>query len=140
MAETQPMGTTNTLTSGKDEKDRLRANDAAVKAHDAVVDATHEDMKKDRADRIKNNEAKMTFDAKQRPTPTVDEVIAANAGKNVPEKEPSGGVPQDPSDPPYMHLDPHLRKDETRTRRAASAEGHDAPYQTRAAAVSKDQK
>jgi hypothetical protein len=129
MAETQPMGT---------EKAQLRANEATVKAHEATADAAHEDLKKDRAERIKNNEAKMAYDAKQRPTPTPDEMLAANAGKNVLEKEPSGAVSQDMNDPPHMHLDPHLRKDEPR-KRAASAEGHDASYNTRAS-VAKDQK
>lgn len=142
MAETQPMSTTNTLTSGKDEKDRLRANEATVKAHEAVVDAAHEELQNDRAEMIKNNEAKMAFDAKQRPTPTPDELLAAHAGKNPLEKEPSGAVPQDPRDP-RSHLDPHLRKDESRTKRErmAGAEGHDASYSTReTSAGNKDRK
>lgn len=104
-----------------------------------MSDAAHEELKKDRAEMIKNNEARMAYDAKQRPTPTPDEMLAANAGKNVLEKEPSGAVLQDMNDPPHMHLDPHLRKEPRK--RAASAEGHDASYQTRTASpAAKDQK
>lgn len=101
---------------------------------EATTDA-HEELKKARADQIKNNEEKMAFDARQRPTPTPDEMVAAYAGKNADEKEPSGAVPQNMNDP-LGHLDPHKRKPEERTKKAATAaEGHDAPYQTRASSA-----
>lgn len=92
---------------------------------------------KARAEHIENNEAKMAYDAKQRPTPTPDELQAALAGNNVMEKESSGAASVGPHDPPHMHLDPHKR---TKRERVASAEGHDAPYKTRAAAATKDHK
>ena len=123
------------------EKERLKANEASVKSHEAAADAAHEEMRNNRAEMIKNNEAKIAFDARQRPTPTPEELLASAAGKNADIKEPSGAVPQDPRDPPHMYLDPHLRKVENKRERAASAEGHDAPYQTRTSgAVGKDHK
>lgn len=108
---------------------------------EATEDLAHDELKKARAEQIKNNEAKMAYDAKQRPTPSPDEMLAAHAGKNVMEKESSGAVSQDPNDPPHMRLDPHLRKNGN-VKRAASAEGHDAAYQTRTsgAAATKDHK
>jgi len=124
-----------------DEKSQLKANEGAVKSHEERADREHEELSKARADQIRNNEAKIAFDARQRPTPTPDELLASFAGKNADVKEPSGAVPQDMTDPPHMNLDPHLRKVENKRERAASAEGHDAPYQTRTAgAVSKDHK
>lgn len=98
----------------------------------ADEDAGHEELKRVRAEQIKNNEEKMAYDARQRPTPSPDEMLASAAGKNVMEKESSGAAPQDVNDPPHKHLDPHKRKDGP-TRRAASPEGHDASYQTRTA-------
>jgi hypothetical protein len=96
-----------------------------------VHDVAHEESKKARADMIKNNDARIAYDARQRPTPTPEELLAAHSGKNVDVKEPSGAVPQDPTDPEHMRLDPHLRKEGTKRERVASAEGHDASYQTR---------
>lgn len=99
-------------------------------AETTAEDRALEELKKVRADTVKNNEEKIAFDAKQRPTPTPDELLAAAAGRNADEKEPSGAIPQDPNDPPHSFLDPHKRKNTTKK---ASAEGHDASYQTRAA-------
>ncbi len=93
---------------------------------------------KARAEQIRNNEEKMAYDAKQRPTPTPDEMRAALEGNNVMEKESSGAMLHDPmTDPPHMLLDPHKRKDREVKQRASSAEGHDATYQTRASHASK---
>ncbi len=84
-----------------------------------------------RAEQIKNNEEKMAYDAKQRPTPTPEELLSAHAGNNIMEKEPSGAASVGPHDPPHLFLDTHKRKEGTKRERVASAEGHDASYQTR---------
>lgn len=100
-----------------------------------MAEADAEDL--DRAEQIKNNEEKMAYDAKQRPTPTPDEMRAAIAGNNVMEKEHSGAAQVGIYDPAHMHLDLHKRKNGTKREKAASAEGHDANYQTRASAAKK---
>lgn len=71
-------------------------NKARREAREADQKRVEGDITKAREEQIKRNMDKMQADSKLRPTPTIEEVQLAMAGKNPDIKEPDGSPEQNP--------------------------------------------